>query len=442
MEILVKAAQLILSLSILVVLHEFGHFLFARVFKCRVEKFYLFFDPWFSLFKTKKGETEYGVGWLPLGGYVKIAGMIDESMDKEALKQPAQPWEFRSKPAWQRLLIMIGGVAMNFIFALIIYSGVLYVWGKQYLPTENAVHGVVVGEMGREMGIQNGDKIVAVNGEPVVAFRKIAATIVLNKATTVEVNRNGEKIILPISNEVFSKLLNAVSDFVAPRVFFDVSVGQIVKDSPAAKGGLLVDDKLVGVDGNTFQYWDQFQSYLEAKKGESVALDVIRAGQKKQLNLVVGENGRVGFGVAFGEKAKLNYETQKYTLMESIPAGVKLAGETIRNYLKQFKLLFSPETKAYKSLGGFIAIGKIFPGQWDWYSFWNMTALLSIILGIMNLLPIPALDGGHVLFLGYEIVSGRKPGEKFLEYAQVAGMILLLALVLFANINDIIKLFA
>lgn len=441
MEILVKAAQLLLSLSILVVLHEFGHFLFARVFKCRVEKFYLFFDPWFSIFKTKKGDTEYGIGWLPLGGYVKISGMIDESMDKEAMKQPAQDWEFRSKPAWQRLLIMIGGVAMNFLFALIIYSGVLYVWGKQYLPNDNAIHGVVVGKLGNEIGIQNGDKIVSVNGETVEDFSKIPAKIILDKASNIEVNRNGERVVLPISNEAYSKLLKASKNFIAPRVFFDVKVGKILKESPADLGGLKVDDQLVAVDGVRFQYWDQFQDLLQDKKNETISLEVNRTGKNMTLPITVGADGLLGFGVAFGKKAELDYQAYHYTLLESVPAGVELAGETIRNYLKQFKLLFMPETGAYKSLGGFISIGNIFPSKWNWYAFWNMTALLSIILGIMNLLPIPALDGGHVLFLGYEIVSGRKPGEKFLEYAQIAGMVLLLALVLFANINDIVKLF-
>lgn len=441
MVVLIKAAQLILSLSILVLLHELGHYIFARVFKCRVEKFYLFFDPWFSLFKTKKGETEYGLGWLPLGGYVKISGMIDESMDKEAMKLPPQPWEFRSKPAWQRLLIMIGGVAMNFILALIIYSGVLYVWGSKYLPTENAVHGIMVSEMGKEIGLQNGDKIVTVEGEKVAKFYDIQKEIVLNKAHHITVNRDGELKKLTISDELFAKILKSKSILFAPRQVFDVTLDKVAKKSPALAAGLKPGDQILSINNNTFKFWDEFKSYLNNHKNEEVSVSISREGQKQNLNVTISENGTMGFIPKMGKLAKLEYETQHYTFLESIPAGVELSWIKIKDYLKQFKLIFSPKTKAYESLGGFISIGKIFPAEWIWQAFWEMTALLSVILGIMNLLPIPALDGGHVLFLGYEIVSGRKPGEKFMEYAQITGMILLLILVLYANINDIIGLF-
>ncbi|TKG92375.1 RIP metalloprotease RseP [Puteibacter caeruleilacunae] len=439
MEILIKASQLLLSLSILVILHEFGHFMFAKIFKCRVEKFYLFFDPWFSLLKTRKGETEYGIGWLPLGGYVKISGMIDESMDKEAMKEEPKEWEFRSKPAWQRLLIMIGGVMMNFIFAILIYIGILYAYGKQYLPNENAVHGIVVNEVGEEIGLRTGDKILEVNGNVIEDFYKIVPSLILEKAENIKVNRGGEVIVLPITNQDLAVLLKKSKGIISPRVLFDIKVGKLVKNSPAKKAGFKVGDEFVAIDGNKFTYYDQFAAYLKDKKSTSVNVEIHRDGTTMQLPVEVDETGRLGFYPAFNEGAELKHKTLRYGFLESVPAGLSLGWTTVKDYLKQFKLIFTPETKAYESLGGFISIGNIFPGQWNWHSFWNMTALLSLILGIMNLLPIPALDGGHVLFLLYEMVSGRKPGDKFLEYAQIGGMILLLALVLYANVNDVIK---
>lgn len=441
-EILIKAAQLIVSLSILVVLHEAGHFMFARLFKTRVEKFYLFFDPWFALFKTKKGETEYGVGWLPLGGYVKISGMIDESMDKEAMKLPPQPYEFRSKKAYQRLLIMLGGVLMNFIFAFVIYIGVLYAWGEEYLPTENAIHGIMVDETGEQIGLRNGDKIISVDNQKIESFQKVMPTAILDNAKTIQVERDGKIVDVEISDEDLALLIKS-KRVISPRVFFDFEIGKVVDDSPAEKAGLQKGDVMVAVDGNKFEFYDQFTSYLKSNKEQNVTLTVLREGRETDLEATVSEEGTLGFGADFKESAYdyLQYETIKYGLFESIPAGFERGISTIKNYLKQFRLIFSPKTKAYESLGGFIAIGNIFPGVWDWHSFWDMTAFLSIILAVMNLLPIPALDGGHVTFLLYEIVSGRKPGDKFLEYAQISGMIILLTLVLYANANDIIKLF-
>jgi regulator of sigma E protease len=437
--ILIKTAQLLLSLSILVVLHEFGHFMFARLFKTRVEKFYLFFDPWFSLFKVKKGETEYGVGWLPLGGYVKISGMIDESMDKEAMKQPPKPYEFRAKPAWQRLLIMLGGVLMNFFFAMVIYIGVLYAWGETYLPTENVKYGIEVNEVGEEIGFQDGDKILTVENKPVENFMKIIPTIVLDDARSVQVDRNGEKVNVEISDADLAMMLKS-KEVMAPRRPFDIQVGRIVKESPAEKAGLQEGDVFVSVDGNTFEYYDQFADYLAAKSNGEVTLTLLRDGNEIEKKVEVTEDGKLGFYPTFTNTDVFELATVDYGFFESIPAGIQRGAQTTKDYLKQFKLFFRPETKAYESLGGFAAIGNIFPSQWDWFSFWNMTAFISIILAIMNLLPIPALDGGHVMFLFFEMVSGRKPGEKFLEYAQIAGMIVLLALVLFANANDIIKM--
>lgn len=438
--VLIKAAQLILSLSLLVIIHEFGHFLFARVFKTRVEKFYLFFDPWFSLFKVKKGETEYGVGWLPLGGYVKISGMIDESMDKEAMKLPPQPHEFRSKKTWQRLLIMLGGVLMNFILAFIIYIGILYAWGEQYLPTANVKYGIEVDSVGMKIGLQNGDKILSVANQEVEDFFKIIPTVILDKAPAIQVERNGQKIDVEISDDDLALLIKSrgVLSFRTP---FDYKIAKFAKNSPAKEAGLNVGDQIVGMNNQKYEFNDQFKATLRDSIGKQVSLNVIRDNQEMSFPMVIPETGMLGIQLSQDLEKIFEFRTIKYGLVESIPAGINKGINTIKDYLKQFKLIFSPKTKAYESLGGFIAIGNIFPGAWNWFSFWNMTAFLSIILGVMNLLPIPALDGGHVMFLLFEMITGRKPGDKFLEYAQIAGMVLLLSLVIFANGNDIFKLF-
>jgi len=437
--ILIKTAQLLLSLSILVVLHELGHFMLARLFKTRVEKFYLFFDPWFSLFKVKKGDTEYGIGWLPLGGYVKISGMIDESMDKEAMKLPAQPYEFRAKPAWQRLLIMLGGVMMNFVFAIFIYIGIMYAWGEEFLPTENAKYGISVNEVGKEIGFQNGDKILTVDNRTIESFSAIIPSIVLDNAKIVQVERNGQKTDVEISDSDLALMLKSKSIMI-PRTPFDIKVGKVEKGLPAELAGLQKEDIFASVDGLKFEYYDEFTDYLATKKGESIQIEIIREGQRITREVEVSEEGKIGFYVAYNNPDIFEFKTVKYGFFESFPAGIKRGVRTTQDYLKQFRLIFNRETKGYEHLGGFATIGNIFPGTWDWNSFWNMTAFISIILAIMNLLPIPALDGGHVMFLMGEMITGRKPGEKFLEYAQIAGMILLLALVLYANANDIIKM--
>ena len=437
--ILIKTAQLLLSLSILVVLHEFGHFMFARLFNTRVEKFYLFFNPWFSLVKIQKGDTEYGIGWLPLGGYVKISGMMDESMDKEAMKLPAQPYEFRSKPAWQRLLIMLGGVLMNFLFAMLIYIGIMYAWGEEFLPTENAKYGISVNEVGKEIGFQNGDKILSVDNKYIESFTAIIPTLVLDNAKTVQVERNGQKTDVEISDSDIALLLKSRS-VLTPRTPFEIKVGRVEKNSPAQNAGLQKEDIFVSVDSLKFEFYDEFTDYYSTKKGNIITVVIEREGQKLTKEITVSEEGKIGFYATYINPDVFEYKTVKYGFFESFPAGIKRGVRTTSDYLKQFRLFFKKDTKAYESLGGFATIGNIFPGTWDWYSFWNMTAFISIILAIMNLLPIPALDGGHVMFLFGEIITGRKPGEKFLEYAQIAGMVLLLALVLFANANDIIKM--
>lgn len=441
MDILVKAAQLLLSLSLLVVLHEMGHFIFAKIFKCRVEKFYLFFDAGFSLFKTKRGETEYGIGWIPLGGYVKISGMIDESMDKEQMKQPMQPWEFRAKKTYQRLLIMVGGVLMNFIAALIIYIGVLYAWGDQYLPTANVKYGVAVSELAEEIGFRNGDKILSVDGEYIDDFYAISSAIVLEMAQIVKVDRNGEVVDVVISEDEISKMIKGSSSLFGLRYPYDNTVGGFGKTSPALEAGMEKGDKIVKIDQQEFEFYDQFTAALQAKKGEAIVATVLRDSQLINLPLTLTEAGMLGISWESNPSKYFEFEELEYGFFESIPVGIAKGWKTSVDYLKSFKLIFNKKTKGYESLGGFITIGNIFPGIWNWKVFWDMTAFLSIILGIMNILPIPALDGGHVMFVLYEMITGRKPNEKFLEYAQYAGLILLLLLVLYANANDVIKLF-
>ena len=440
MEVFVKIVQFLLSLSILVILHEFGHFTLAKLFHTRVEKFYLFFDPWFSLFKFKKGETEYGIGWLPLGGYVKISGMIDESMDKEQMKKPPQPWEFRSKPAWQRLLIMLGGVTVNFLLALLIYVGVLYIWGEDYLPTENVKYGIVVDSLGRDMGLQNGDKILTIDHQKIENFNHILPDIILNDRKSIQVDRNGQQVNISISHDVIPALIKGHA-FIEPRIpFSPFIIDGYTKDSPAKKAEVYPGDELLSLDGHEFLYYDEFVNYLKNLSGSrKVKLTLKRGTQLLEIPVVLNQKGMIG--ISRNTSNLFEFRHIHYGFLESVPAGIKKGVKTLSDYLKQFKLIFSPGTKAYESLGGFITIGNIFPGVWDWQSFWTLTAFLSIILAFMNILPIPALDGGHVMFLLYEVITGRKPGDKFLEYAQIAGMAILLALLLFANGNDIIRLF-
>ncbi len=439
MEIVIKAAQFILSLSILVILHELGHFMFAKLFNTKVEKFYLFFDPWFSIFKFKKGDTEYGIGWLPLGGYVKISGMIDESMDKEALKQPPQPWEFRSKPTWQRLLIMIGGVLVNFVLAMFIYSMVLFAWGDEYLPNDNVKYGIMCDSLALNAGLQNGDKIISVDSQKIEDFSKITAHILLNYSKTVQVNRNGEQINIHLPETLIPAMIKSGKrEFIAPRYPF--TVGEFPKTSPARDAGLQKGDKIVKFDSLKIDFFDQFKSEIAKHKNQVVDVGVLRGADTMMFKVAIPATALIGVTVGvdnnFFELKKINY-----SFFASFPAGIAKGFNTVSNYLKQFKLLFDSKTKAYESLGGFITIGGIFSSVWDWQAFWNITAFLSIILAVMNILPIPALDGGHVLFLLYEIVTGRKPSDKFLEYAQIVGMALLFALLIYANGNDIVKLF-
>lgn len=436
MEIIVKIGQFLLSLSILIALHEFGHFFFARLFKTRVEKFYLFFNPGFSIFKFKKGETTYGLGWLPLGGYVKISGMIDESMDREQMSKPAKPYEFRAKPAWQRLLIMLGGVFVNFLLGFLIYAAVLYTWGEDYLPVKNMEHGVVVDSVAAEAGFKDGDRIVSLDGKEVDRYRDIVTNILLEDVNTVQVKRDGETHSITLPAQVKKKIIKGDRLFY-PR--FPFIVGGFGKNSVAKKVGIQKGDKIIKVDTIETQMADQLSPALKQYQNREVEITVLRDGSEKTFDVKLDSTAMLG--VAFDITNALDFEKRHYSFAEAIPAGVSKAYDTGKKYLQQFKLIFSPETEAYKEVGGFITIGKIFPGQWNWQSFWSLTAFLSIMLAILNLLPIPALDGGHVMFLIYEIITGRKPGEKFMEYAQMTGMFILLALLIFANGNDILKLF-
>jgi len=440
MIILIKILQFLLSLSIIVIIHETGHFLFAKLFKTRVEKFYLFFDPWFSLFKRKKGETEYGIGWIPLGGYVKISGMIDESMDREQMKQPPQPYEFRSKSSGQRLMIMLAGVIFNFISALIIYVCVLYAWGETYLPTSSVKYGIVTDSIGYSIGLRNGDKIVSIDNQVIDNFAQITSDIVLNNRKTIQVDRNGEIMNINIPVEYIAQMLKG-NGRIDPRTpFRPYNVTAFGKESPARNAGIMPGDELVGINGNKFEWFDEFQSYLALNKSKTVEVNVERNGQQINIPVTLTPEGALGVGTSRSYDEIFELRTVKYGLLASVPAGISKGFTTIGDYLKQFRVIFSKHTKAYESLGGFITIGSIFPGSWDWQAFWNLTALLSIILAVMNILPIPALDGGHVMFLLYEVITGRKPSDKFLEYAQMAGMIILLGLLILANGNDILRL--
>jgi regulator of sigma E protease len=442
----VKIGQLLLALSILVILHEFGHYITARWFKCRVEKFYLFFDPWFSLVKKKVGETEYGIGWLPLGGYVKISGMVDESMDKEALKLPPQPHEFRSKPAWQRLIIMLGGVIMNVLVAFLIYAMVLWVWGETRIPMSSLKGGISIqNKQIKDLGFKNGDKIIAVNGTPIEYFDELMEKIIIGtKDRVVDLERNGEKMQITIPTKFLNEVIEnrkAARGFISPRIPAIVGKFDLPKDTTNAyKAGFKEWDRVIFADSTPIAFSDEINTYLENKKDKSVAFKVLRGKDTVTCNTIVDCNGKIGLSSLTGEQydslGAYKLQNTPYTFWQSIPAGVSKAIKSLTSYVDQFKMIFKPETGAYKGLGGFKGMTNGLPGKWDWETFWTFTAFISIALAFMNLLPIPALDGGHVVFTLYEMITGRKPNEKFLEYAQIVGMVLLLGLMLYANGND------
>lgn len=426
----IKTAQFILSFSILVVLHELGHYLPAKWFKCRVEKFYLFFDPWFSLWKKKKGETEYGLGWIPFGGYVKIAGMIDESMDKEQLNKPAEPWEFRSKPAWQRLIIMVGGVFVNVVLAIAIFIGIMWVWGEEYLPMKNVQYGVYADSLARKIGIQDGDQIVALDGKTVENFGTLEAEMILKDAKTLTISRNGENKTINIPDGFLKELnKNKLMGFVGVR--YPTIIDSVSKTAVFTKDKLQKGDTLIALNAKPVQYYHEF---LQAKKPYAdsiIALTVIRGTDTVEVRSLVSSKGSVGF-FAKSPLAMFGTVTKSYTFAESIPAGFNRCFETLDRYVTGIKQIFTGKVSANDSLGSVISIGNTFPGVWDWERFWTLTAIFSIILAFMNILPIPALDGGHALFTIIEMISGRKPSDKFMEYAQMVGMVLLLGLMAYA----------
>ncbi len=438
-----QALYLLFSLSILVIIHEFGHFITAKWFKCRVEKFYLFFDPWFSIFKKKVGDTEYGVGWLPLGGYVKIAGMVDESMDKEQLKQPPQPWEFRSKPAWQRLIIMLAGVTMNVLLAFFIYAMILYTWGEQKLPMSSVKDGIwVTDSLMYKIGLKDGDKIVAVNGEPIEYFDDLNAKILMGN--DIKVIRNGQEETVHVPVDFLNQLIEKKGGrkrLVTPRMPIIIGSLDGKESANAVAAGLEKFDKIVGVDSTPVKYFDQLAPTLKNYAGTSVDLNIIRNGQELTKKVDVDKDGKIGFYVINDDQLDslgiLKRQVMHYSFLSSFPAGVRKTGEQLNFYVQQFKMILNPETGAYKGLGGFKTMASIFPDTgWNWEAFWKITAFFSIILAFMNLLPIPALDGGHVVFTLVEMVTGRKPSDKFLEYAQIVGMVILFGLLIFANFND------
>ena len=445
MEFLIKALQLIMSLSILVVLHELGHFIPAKIFKTKVEKFYLFFDPYFSLIKKKIGDTEYGIGWLPLGGYVKISGMIDESMDKEQMNKPPEPWEFRAKPAWQRLIIMLGGVTVNLLLGMFIYAMTLYAYGDKYLPNNNLTDGIwCVDSLSKEIGFLSGDKIISVDGEPVERFSSILEKTLTAKQVTVE--RNSKKEIIEIPNDFIEKLIsNEKTMLFYPRI--PAIISSFVENSNCKEAGLKVKDQIIRVNDLEVKYNDQIYDVLAGFKDSTINITVIREGSEINFETLVNADGTIGYYPALLSFTQLEelgiykMEAKTYSLLSSFPAGYSKAMNKLGGYIDQFALILKPSSGAYKGVGGFGAIGGLFPAQWDWERFWNLTAFLSLMLAFMNILPIPALDGGHVVFLLYEIVAGKAAPEKIMEYAQVVGMIILLSLLVFANGNDILKLF-
>jgi len=458
----ITIAQFILSLSILIVLHELGHFTAAKWFKTRVEKFYLFFNPWFSIFKVQKGETEYGLGWLPLGGYVKISGMIDESMDKEQMKGPPQPWEFRSKPAWQRLIIMIGGVFVNFVLGILLFAVVFGVWGEKYLPTSYLKEGIAVDSLGYEIGLKDGDKIVKLGDKPFDKFNPgtLNKALVIDGIEKMEIERNGQHQIINIDPK-FGKFLSKQEN--SHLRFFQLKMPAVVKAideaSPAKPGaaGLKVGDVIVGVDGKTTPYYFQFEKELLAGKGDNTSLQVQRGselvdinyqtmhpGRQKLLQKLFGKEAPKQRRIGFAPHKRDNFykiETQDYSFGPALSKGVSESWVFLSDQVKAFGKMFTGKINPKDSLGSFITIGKLFGTDWDWQRFWRMTAMLSIILAFFNLLPIPALDGGYVMFLLFESITGKKVPDRVMEITTFVGFLILMSLMLFALGLDISRLF-
>ncbi len=432
---LIKIIQFLMSLSLIVIIHEFGHFFFAKLFKCKVEKFYLFFDWKFSLFKRKLGDTTYGIGWIPLGGYVKISGMVDESMDKEQLAQEPKPWEYRSKPAWQRLLIITGGVMMNFILAIMIYIGISWVYGESYISNKDVSNGYEFTQTAQEVGFRHGDKIISIDGKVIENSGTLATAILLGDKREVMVERNGREMLVTIDDAAVGKLLKEGTSFMIPRHPFIVGSIATAQNSESLAAG----DSLVSFNGLNMRYADEFRTAFAANSGDSVMLGLVRNGELLEERVLLDSDGKLGVTTIFVNTYPVT--ERQYSFFEAIPQGISMGIDQLAGYFDQLALIFSPSTEAYKGVGGFITMGKIFPDTWDWRYFWSITALLSIMIGALNIMPIPALDGGHLLFIIYEMITGREPSQKFMEAAQTVGFVLIIGLVLLANGNDIIKLF-
>ncbi|MEW7278017.1 RIP metalloprotease RseP [Aquimarina sp. 2201CG1-2-11] len=435
----IKAIQLLLSLSLLIVLHELGHFIPAKLFKTRVEKFYLFFDVKFSLFKKKIGETVYGIGWLPLGGYVKISGMIDESMDKEQMAGPPQPWEFRSKPAWQRLIIMLGGVTVNIILGFLIYIAIVFTWGQDYVKTEDVKYGFGVSKTLEEFGLKQGDKIITVNGTPMFDATEIGKHLLMRDIKTITVeHETGKRETLSLPEDLGSKIFES-GQMMAMSYRYPFKLDSIVEGGAAEKAGFKKTDKIIEIGGYPIKYQTDFGYALNNhRKNDSVAvIKYERSGIVNEVDLVLDEDKKIGVIMTPTDKDAIKIQHMDYGFAESISKGFELGYWTLKDYIAQLPFLFTK--KGAGQVGGFGAIGNLFPEKWNWRSFWSITAFISIVLAFMNILPIPALDGGHVMFLLYEIIAGRKPNDKFMEYAQLVGFIILISLLLFANGNDIYR---
>ena len=439
MEILIKVLQFFMSLTLLVAVHEFGHFIVARIFKIRVEKFYIFFDAGFSLWKKKFGDTEYGLGWLPLGGYCKIAGMVDESMDKEQLAAEPQPWEYRAKPAWQRFFVLIAGVTMNVVLAFFIYCGISFSYGSQYISNEDMIYGYEFSQSAEQLGFRDGDRIVTIGGEKVENINSILPKILLAKENCeVEVVREGAPYRFVLDNEILN-IMRKENVFESEQLYSPLVpfVVDSLASPTAVQSGLQRGDRIIGIGGESVPYFNHYAERLAKLANATAELQVLRGADTLTLSIPVNAEGKIG---VISENF-FKVRTEKYNFFEAIPAGARLTAKTIKNYWDQLVLIVKPDTGLYKQVGGFLAIGNIFPSEWDWHQFWSMTAFLSIILAVMNIIPIPGLDGGHMIFTFWEMVTGRKVSDKVLEIAQYIGMALILALVLFANGNDIYRFF-
>jgi regulator of sigma E protease len=437
----IQTVYFILAFSILVVLHEFGHFLPAKWFKCRVEKFYLFFNPWFSLVKKKIGETEWGLGWVPFGGYVKISGMVDESMDKEQLKLPAQPYEFRAKPAWQRLIIMLGGVIVNVVLAIVIFIFILWIWGEQYLPPQNATNGIVADSLAQTVGLRDGDIVTKYDTFHLKDEMKVVPTIITRDPKTITVLRDGKEMVLNLPADLVTKLNSRKYNFATVR--FKGIISKFASSSNARDAGLQTGDRFIAVDSVQTPFSSDVQREIKARKNATAVVTVDRKGESLKIPVKITGEGMIGIGFET-EISKLGFkqDTTHYSFLGAIPAGWNKCWSTLDMYLNGLKQIFTGKAKASESLGSVISIGSIFPDEWgEWQAFWTLTAIFSIILAFMNVLPIPALDGGHALFTIIEMISGRKPSDKFMERAQMVGMILLLGLMAYALGLDFLRVF-